>query len=286
MKKLLFLLPVITLSACSSGTNYGPSISEAEAESIYYNIYLNSQTKTNFSLDIYRKKENNYKSEKIKDSSETRYLLEMNTFGYFHFRYTETSNMSSGGFNDSYSTSTDFYYGIVSGGDEISYLEMTEAGFRVQEAFYGLDGVPDEFYVAQAYAKSYVYLEVGADLESVTLRPESQDINGVYYCPVTSYYSKDSNNLSIVSELKAESGGNQQQGGQNPFGGGRTLPSSGKSKCEVLFDGGRLKKVSSTSTFKDTESYYYEETKTYNINISYPQNLNINVPSSWSRYIY
>ena len=271
MKKLLFLLPVIALSACSSGANYGQEVTDnGQAETIYNNILINSQTPTNYVIDQVYKTEVKYTGANVSESSEERCYAEVTPQGYFHFKYTEKN--SEGGMMGSSSTTTDYYYGMADG-QLISYLKITMGGYTlVESATLGYGDVPTETEKMNKSMSLIYPMNNGVSLADLLYFAMTD-----FEYPELHVYSKNNTSLAIVAN-DVNPYANQ---GQTPMGGGLPIPassSSSKSKSEIIFENGRIKKIN--RVIKVSEDYV-QATTTSLANYSYPQNLTINIPSGW-----
>ena len=277
MKKLILLLPLFTLSACSfeSSANYGQEINREEAQFILNDLFEESQKPTNYVIDCsysysYREINGSNNFQNIKSS----FRLEMTSEGYTHVKYSGVSKDEE----ETANFSLDYYYGVT-GNQEVTFIrEKYIEGDSETKAFHGYEEIPN-YYEEIETALQFVPLDFSlkdigtlaqsVQEEEVASNPgekESLIIKLASYYNTT-YYSNNETSLAVVTNMP-----------ETNINDNVTVLGKG----EVVFENSRMKKYTMKYNHKYGQCKLTEETK---ISFSYPSNLKITLPSDWTRYI-
>ena len=283
MKKLILLLPLFALSACTNGsmfdafgggTGSGGKIDKAKAKQIYEdNIYGVDTSKSNIVMEYGYYSENNWKDSKEKSWEREKYLFKVTEDRHFYFS-VETSR------DDGYVSKEEFYYVQVKDGD-VGYCIETEYDKIVNKAAYvgtydyetvsGNNNAPYELHRAFGLLEvKDTYTSISFSyLEQMAIQGFTDSGTGLQYAVETTYSSKNSKSLEIKSEMKLVSKPDYSLGVNSCYG-------------IIAYENSRFTKYYARTGFEDLREKSFND---MTVNFSYPSKLKIDLPSDWSRYI-
>ena len=283
MKKLLFLVPLFTLTACANGSMFdafgggtggGGKIDKAKAKQIYEdNIYGVDTSKSNIVMEYDYYSENNWKDSKEKSWEREKYLFKITEDRHFYFSVENSRD-------DGYVSKEEFYYGQARGEDVGYYIE-TEYGKIVRQAAYvgtyDYENASGDGKTPYDLHRAFSLLEIKdtytsisfSYLEQMAVQGFTDSGTGLDYAVETTYSSKNSKSLEIKTEMKLVSKPDYSLGVN--FGAGI-----------ITFENSRFTKYYSRTGREDLEEKSFND---ITMNFSYPSKLNINLPSDWTRYV-
>ena len=279
MKKLLLLLPLFALSACTNGSILGAfgggKIDSAKAKHIYEdNIFGVDTSKSNVIMEYDYYSENYWKEDKAKSWEREKYTLKMTEDRHFYFA-VEVSRDESG-----LVSKEEFYYAQSRGEDVGYYIETDGDGkVRTKVAYVGTYDYENDSNGRAPYElrQAFSYLNLKDTytslpfyyLEQMAVQSFADSGTGLQYTVETTYSSKNSKSLEIKSEMKLVSKPDYSLGVNIGYG-------------TITFENSRFTKYYGRTGREDLEEKSFND---ITINYTYPSKLNIDLPSDWSRYV-